>query len=1221
MINVKYLIITRIFNFILRSGCFTHTFPLPSERFSPTIASVDNYVIFMGGRLASSREVLSDSIDILDTTRSTPDRWTTLRMYSVRVRALIATIGRTLIRIGGINSANDPVQDVELLDLRTTPPKLSVIGTIDYSRIIRSDHNNLAVIGDELVISLSDGLLSYNYVTNTTTYLPFSFPTDIRSAPVLSIDGTANIIVDGAIIRYRNQSMTNIPFAEAILGPIINAFHILGRLFVITNDRMLLFDVNSGALLGVHQVSNLVNYALAHDNKIFMFTGPSRGVINTVTIYQPEKFTKFSLPYTRYNFAAQEFAATANGDNLYVVGWTFNSPVASTQVLVYDIANSRHQFAPFPYDNLEAVHEQNDNLFMILQDSSLGRDLVVFNLESRSNITMQLPLSYEYTSAYSVEGNNKIYFHGTTRNGDPITSCIDIVTVFNTENRQFHHVCVPDGEKINKIFSVGTKLFVDRQSTAAVLVHLDILDTVTEQWSYHNISSPQLTFFMLKAGNKLVVFPDHFGTLTQFDVYDSRRDRWSVVQVSTPRTFASSEIVDDVLYIAGGSANDQFLDSVEVYDLNTLARLNEMQLQEPRRLIVTEALHPYVVFAGGEKIDGSLSGRIEIYNTVTGAWHRSASFPLPELIGLNFGMSLVGTRIFFRYNNYVIILDLSNDRIDPLMIPFMSGYGSHVVGSNIIFYGQYGRLAVYFFYEVNTGSVFQITTPHIYDGQYTLLWRNNFVFFMSGVAVVPVPYVLNTMSNQQVFMNQAVTFAVNATGNFLRYNWRLNDRPLNVTTPTLVIPQEQLQDGTYTVQITDHCQATTSQSASLVVYPAPSFARKFSQVIALCKAVARFNVAPQGQQVQVKWLMNDEWLPYVGTEVEINMAHLSCGSTHRLCALATNPSGNATTCGELKLLDITRVFDGPRPTINNPFLEVGSKITLQMDILYGNCKNHTWNQDGTVVETSADMSSTYEIEVGRTAQTGSKIFVVAICGESLLASDIYIVPAKTIPVWAFIVLMIGGVGIVVAAIVLGIISYNKLKRSKEQELELKTMLSQAHQETIAQRLSKGTQLISCVNWEWKPDDTFSFTPIENFPARIDTSHFLGKKSDLLEVDVWTQGVLEISSKKLKKRARISSFLNQRLLDEAPNVTIYAPQSPKFEVKVHPETFNLDDGTDVTVTVSARLRITTKVKIKLLIVLQNQHVYSSIDFTLASLPSPWLDLEDIQMSDQFLGSGG
>lgn len=184
------------------------------------------------------------------------------------------------------------------------------------------------------------------------------------------------------------------------------------------------------------------------------------------------------------------------------------------------------------------------------------------------------------------------------------------------------------------------------------------------------------------------------------------------------------------------------------------------------------------------------------------------------------------------------------------------------------------------------------------------------------------------------------------------------------------------------------------------------------------------------------------------------------------------------------------------------------------------------------------------------------------------------------------------------------------------------MLNQAQQETLAQRMSKGTQFISCVTWEWQPDDAFSFSPIENLPVHVETSHLsFGKKNDLLDVDVWTQGVIEISSKKIKRRPTLSSFLNQRLLEEDPQVTIYVPQSPKFEVKVHPETFIVEDGTNVSVTVSVRLRITTKVKIKLLVVINNKNVYSSIDFTLASLPSPWIDLEDIQLSKQHLGSGG
>jgi hypothetical protein len=36
--------------------------------------------------------------------------------------------------------------------------------------------------------------------------------------------------------------------------------------------------------------------------------------------------------------------------------------------------------------------------------------------------------------------------------------------------------------------------------------------------------------------------------------------------------------------------------------------VKEMQLREPRRLIVIEALHPYIVFAGGERL-GNISFR------------------------------------------------------------------------------------------------------------------------------------------------------------------------------------------------------------------------------------------------------------------------------------------------------------------------------------------------------------------------------------------------------------------------------------------------------------------------------------------------------------------------------------------------------------------------------------------------------------------------------------
>ncbi len=1182
--------------------------------------------------MTTAREIILDSVDILDTQAPrSAQRWTSSVMHSRRVRALTATIGKKLFIFGGVNGANEAVRDVELLSFESSPPVMSIVGTIDYDRSITSGNNFLTVVGNELVISIENGLLFYDYTTNITRTATFAASTTVHvTGGLFAVDDQAFVVFNEGVTVYRsgNYTLEFQPFRYGmdINGRLIGAYYLNTLGYIISEAGITLFNPPTIEILPWQQTSNLVNSAVQHENNLFMFTGPSRGVVNTITTYQALSQVKFSLPYTRYNFASEDFAVVGSGDNLYVVGWTFNSPVPSTQVLVYDIANSRQQFTPFDFDkdfDLEALHEQNDIIYTIVRIPSDGqRELIVYNLRSRTGTARLLNAPYEFKSAHTINGSNLIYFHGT----DSTQADTDIILVYdpNQPNNTQQVISVPNGYEVTTLYTVGTKIFVDRRSLSLPISTLDIFDTATSQWSTYNLSSAQLAFFVLSKGNKLVVFPDHFAMLYQFDVYDYGRDRWSVIQIETPRRFVTSEIVDDILYIAGGvSEQGNFLDSVEVYDLVTLNKINSLKLQEPRRLILVESLQPYLVFAGGELADGSLSAHIEIYNTHNQSWHGRALFPLPELIGLNFGISAVDSRLFFRYNNYVYILNLTNMRIDPLMIPFMSGYGSHVIGTNIIFYGQYGRLSVYFFYEVTTGSVFQINTPHVYDRKHTLLWQNQFVFFMRGIAVVPVPFMSNTLTSQHVFMDQSVQFFVNATGNSLRYSWRLNDRPLNVTSPTLTIPRESLQNGVYSVHITDHCQATTSQSASLIVEPPPSFTRPFSQVIALCNAVARLQVETTGEEVQVHWTLNDRRLPDSGRSIDIPMADLDCDATHRLCAIASNPSGATPNCGPLQLLDITRVFNGPRPDSNNPFLTTGSHITLQIDVIYESCTNHTWYLNNVEVLPSNDRSSTYDFVIGpEGAQSGSKFYVVAICGESRLTSDTYIVPDTTIPVWAFIIILIGGAGVVSAVVVITYINYKRLQRSKEQEVELKTMLSKAHEETIAHRNNKGAQLISCITWEWEPDSSFSFAPIDNFPVRIDTSHLsLGKKSDLLEVDVWTQGVLEISSKKIKKRARISSFLNQRLIEESPHVTIYAPQSPKFEVKVSPETFSLEDGTDVTVTVSVRLRITTKVKIKLLIVLENQRVYSSIDFTLASLPSPWIDLEDIQMSNDFLGRGG
>jgi hypothetical protein len=87
------------------------------------------------------------------------------------------------------------------------------------------------------------------------------------------------------------------------------------------------------------------------------------------------------------------------------------------------------------------------------------------------------------------------------------------------------------------------------------------------------------------------------------------------------------------------------------------------------------------------------------------------------------------------------------------------------------------------------------------------------------------------------------------------------------------------------------------------------------------------------------------------------------------------------------------------------------------------------------------------------------------------------------------------------------------------------------------------------------------------------------------------------------------------------VDIYVPKSPKYEIVVEPASFNVNSRSPVQVTVSSKLRMTAKCTICLIIVCEQDQTYSAIEFKLESKPSMWIDIDEVKMTEEFLGGGG
>ncbi len=246
--------------------------------------------------------------------------------------------------------------------------------------------------------------------------------------------------------------------------------------------------------------------------------------------------------------------------------------------------------------------------------------------------------------------------------------------------------------------------------------------------------------------------------------------------------------------------------------------------------------------------------------------------------------------------------------------------------------------------------------------------------------------------------------------------------------------------------------------------------------------------------------------------------------------------------------------------------------------------------------------------------------VLVVANFNTIHSSEEISIALTIPTWSFKLIFIASfasVASLATVILIFVLIRRKFAKNKKREIELKAMLSTAKKETLI----SGSQFISPMTWEWFPDDSYSFCPLDKLPVTIDTSELcLSKKSDPLDINYWKEGNITVSSKK-KGKAMSVSFLRQSLIEERCHIDIYAPKSPKFEVKVDPSSFDVANGSVVLLNISTMLKMTTKTHVQIVLVLEKEKLYSSINFKLIGKPSQWIDVDEIEMSEDILGQGG
>jgi preprotein translocase subunit YajC len=249
----------------------------------------------------------------------------------------------------------------------------------------------------------------------------------------------------------------------------------------------------------------------------------------------------------------------------------------------------------------------------------------------------------------------------------------------------------------------------------------------------------------------------------------------------------------------------------------------------------------------------------------------------------------------------------------------------------------------------------------------------------------------------------------------------------------------------------------------------------------------------------------------------------------------------------------------------------------------------------------------------------SEFWVRVKCGNNWIESRRFsFAQVSALPVYGVALIVVSlfiGVAVFVVVIVL---QRKRLSQSQDKEIELSALLSNAKTDSL---MKESTPIINTTTWQWTPTDDFSYKSLENLPINVDTSQLkFVEKGEPLEVEMNFNKELHLSSRSQQKRTKKSTVLTEKLIS-GTKVDIYAPTSPKYEVIVEPETLYIESGESHSVTVSVRMRMTTRCKVVLIVVLEQQKIYSAIEFKLESKMSTWIDLEEVQMSGEFLGGGG
>jgi hypothetical protein len=200
------------------------------------------------------------------------------------------------------------------------------------------------------------------------------------------------------------------------------------------------------------------------------------------------------------------------------------------------------------------------------------------------------------------------------------------------------------------------------------------------------------------------------------------------------------------------------------------------------------------------------------------------------------------------------------------------------------------------------------------------------------------------------------------------------------------------------------------------------------------------------------------------------------------------------------------------------------------------------------------------------------------------------------------------------AIVVGAVTYRYFRGKRR----VKQLLNRVELLTLTTKTSDYSALP-----QWHAPEHYVLKPIEDMPINVGgTRYDFGAKGNLLRIETQYKDVMKVQYKsKQVRRVGRGPGLIERLLDKNITVKLHPVVSEKYQLAIDPPEIQVNEKDATDVTLLLQMKMTTKTNVSLWIEIPELKQFSLLEFTAASEPSTWVDIDEVDGITESLGEGG